>query len=172
MTSTEKNQIESNLMRIYKILNSEIFEYKNHNHPLKYAAFIELSICLRDLAYKCENHDNKINFNDDIIQTENIKDISDLIKHCRDACCHIDSKNHKFEYKGGVFSFNILYGKSNFGGAENPYEDDICFFFGEQRIFLKRHIYRFLNEAVNWLKNMLDLLPSEWQIIFKKKYVC
>jgi hypothetical protein len=29
----------------------------------------------------------------------------------------------------------------------NPYEDDVCFFFGSQRIFLRRHVIRALEEA-------------------------
>jgi hypothetical protein len=172
MTRTDENQIESNLMRIYSILNSEIFEVKNIDHPLRSAAFIELSICLRDVAYKCEKYGNRISFDDDVIKTDKIQDITDLIKHCRDACCHIDSKNHRFQDVGGVFSFNTLYGKSSLGVATNPYENDICFFFGEQKIYLNRHIHRFLDIAVAWLKTKMTLLPREWQLIFEKRNVC
>ncbi len=171
MTITEENQIESNLTRVYSILNSEIFDVQNINHPLRYAAFIELSICLRDLAFKCEKYEYRINFDDDVIKTEKINDITDLIKHCRDACCHIDSQN-RIKDDGGVFSFNALYGKTSLGGVANPYQDDICFYFGDQRIYLNRHIHRFLNEAVNWLRTEMSLLPQEWNLIFEKRNVC
>lgn len=170
MTTAHENQIEANLLRIYSIINSEIFEYRNINHPLRQAAFIELAICLRDLAFKCESNGKRINFKDDVIQTNEINDISDLIKFCRDACCHIDSKNHKVDL-GGTFSFNTLYGKIEFGGVINPYDDDVCFCFGGQKIFLKRHIYRFLDEAVCWLKTQMNLFPSEWEFIFKVRNI-
>jgi hypothetical protein len=107
MTITHQNQIESNLTRIYSIINSEIFDYRNINHPLREAAFIHLAICLRDLAFKCENNGKRINFKDDVILTDEIKDISDLIKYCRDACCLIDSNNHKFD--SGVHSHLLHY---------------------------------------------------------------
>jgi hypothetical protein len=158
-------------MRIYSIINSEIFDYRNNNHPLRQAAFIQLAICLRDVAFKCENNGKRINFTDDVIQTNTIKDVSDLIKFCRDACCHIDSNNHKFD-SGGTFSFNTLYGNTEFAGVINPYDDDdVCFCFGGQKIFLKRHINRFLDEAVSWLKTQMSLLPAEWEVIFRVRHI-
>jgi hypothetical protein len=172
MTTTDENEIEDNLLRIYTIINSEIFELKNINHPLRKSAFIEMMICLRDLAYKCNKYNIIVNFSDDIVQSEKIQNISDLIKYIRDACCHIDSSNNRYLDSGSTFSFNTLYGKTNLLGIENSYEDDICFCFGEQKIYLKRHIIRYLEESIASLKEKMSLLPAEWKMIFEKRYIC
>ena len=173
MTNCNQRQVEQDLMRIYTILNSEIFELKHTNHPLLNSAFIELMICLRDLMYLCETNSKKIDFTDDVKLTNDVKDITDLIKFIRDACCHIDSKNHKFKKTGGIFSFNILYGKSTLGDVTNEYSDDICFCFGEHKLYLKRHIKRATTEAITNLKpKMTSLIDSDWKIILMKRNVC
>ena len=56
-------------------------------------------------------------------------------------------KKHKIKV-----SFCVAYGKCkaiSVDGKElkSDYEDDICFFFGEHRIYLKRHIVKALKEA-------------------------
>lgn len=172
MTTTDENEIEENLSRIYTIINSEIFDEKNINHPLRKSAFIEMMICLRDLAYKCNKYNIVVNFSDDIIQTNKVSNITDLIKYSRDACCHIDSSNNRYMENGAVFSFNTLYGKTDFAGISNSYQDDICFCFGEQKIYLKRHILRYLEESIIGLKEKMSLLPAEWKIIYEKRRVC
>ena len=172
MKTSDENQIESDLNRIFTVLNSEIFELKHIHHPLRKSAFIELMICLRDLMHKCETYSKKIDFTDDIVLTNDIKDITDLIKFIRDACCHIDSKNHRFEKTKGVFSFNTLYGQSTFGSASSEYSDDICFCFGEHKLYMERHIKRAIDEAIANLKPKMTLLEFDWEIIFKKRNVC
>ena len=60
-----------------------------------------------------------------------------------------------------VSSFNVVFGKGismNINGKDfcSDYEDDTCFFFGEQKLYLKRHIIRAFEEAKNYLSNLLE----------------
>jgi hypothetical protein len=55
------------------------------------------------------------------------------------------------------FSFNICFGKgnlANINGVEfrSDYYDDVCIFIGDQKIYLKRHIYRAATEAIQFFK--------------------
>ena len=102
--------------------------------------------------YKAEKHVSRIAFADDVLTTPQVNDVSALIKYVRDALCHPDSDNHYIE-KGNIMStFNVCFGKGvllktpDFEQS-SPYSDDICFFFGSQRILLKRHIVRAYEEA-------------------------
>jgi hypothetical protein len=116
---------------------------------------------LRDLMYKAEKYDTRISFTDDVKVTENVTDVTGLIKYVRDALCHPDSDNHYIE-KGNIkATFNVCFGKGTLlkmGDFEqsNPYQDDISFFFGSQRIFLRRHVLRAYEEAKNKLAPLLN----------------
>lgn len=160
-----KNEIESSLNKIAEIINTGIFDSNNSNSPFVRASFIQVLILLRDLMYKSERFANKrIDFTDDVIQlkTKNykVKDVSDLIKFVRDALCHPDVPHHYFD-DGIKASFNIAYGKAviaNINGVEikSDYEDDICFFFGKEKIYLKRHILRAYKEAMDALRPLIQ----------------
>ena len=147
-----KCEIEDSLGRIDEILQSGIFLEKNHAHPLFKSAFIEVLICLRDLMYKTEKFSSRVSFQDDIIKADKINDITDVIKYVRDALCHLDSDNHYLE-KGNIkATYNILRGKGTLmrcGDYEqtSEHEDDLCFFFGSQRLYFKRHIMRVIEEV-------------------------
>ncbi len=110
--------------------------------------------------YKTEKYGSRIAFTDDVLVTETVKDVSDLIKYVRDALCHPDSDNHYVE-KGNIrASFNVAFRKGvlyKTRGWEqaNPYADDICFFFGRQRIFMNRHIRRAYKESMAQLEPLL-----------------
>ncbi len=148
-----RSEIEIDIDRISSILKSGIFNHENSNHLLFQSAFIELMIRLRDLLSKSEKYNNKMNFSDDIIITDSVKDITEAIIFVRDAICHIDSpKNMADKDNKIVSSFNVIFGKGNFMKLNNKdfnsdYEDDVCFFYGEQKLYLKRHIIRAFEEA-------------------------
>jgi hypothetical protein len=155
----EKSEIQLAIGRIDELLNSGIFEEKHHNIFLK-SVFIELMILLRDLMSKSEIYASRICFDDDVRKkTYNSKkrkitvnDITDLIKFVRDAICHPDSKNHFFDSGNIKSTFNIVFGKGIFLQAGDDqlfskYDDDICFFFGDQGIYFNRHIIRSFKEA-------------------------
>lgn len=154
-----KSDIESSVERINDLLNCGIFQPANSGHILFRAAFIELLIALRDLMHKSQKYTSRISFDDDVKKTDEIKDVSDLTKYVRDALCHPDSDKSNIEPGNIKASFNVAFGKQKImkiGDFEqaSKYDDDICFFFGSQEIYLKRHIIRAFEEAKD------KLLPS------------
>ncbi|MFH5833746.1 hypothetical protein [Halalkalibaculum sp. DA384] len=152
MDHQTKSDIESNFRRIDKILGSNIFHPSNSQNPLFQSALIELLIRVRDLMAKSRIHAERVDFEDDIIQTDNIDDVTDLITFIRNAVCHIDSDNHNLDEINARLSFNAMFGKGSFakiGDVElkSDYDDDVCFFFGAQKVYLNRHLVRAYKEA-------------------------
>jgi len=158
-----KGEIKESIQRIGELLNSGIFLPENSRDPLVRSAFIEALICLRDLMYKTEKHAERIDFDDNIVKTDKIQDVTDTIKYVRDALCHLDSDNHYIEKGNILASYNIAYGKArllktvNFEQASD-YNDDVCFFFGTQKIYLKRHIVRAFEDAKSKLLPLIEAL--------------
>lgn len=147
-----KSDIESSFSRIETLLACGIFSSQNSQNPLVQSALAELLIRVRDLMAKSKKYANPIEFQDDIHVTEKVKNVSDAIKFIRDAICHIDSDNHNHDQCSARMSYNIVYGKGNlmkFGDVEikSDYEDDVCFFFGSQKLYLNRHISRAYKET-------------------------
>lgn len=149
-----KNQIEGAIERIDEILATNIFlEPTPHNHVFHNSAFIELLILLRDLAFKTEKYASRISFTDDVLIDARVTDVTDLIKYKRDALCHRESDNHILnKTRGWAVTFCGVKGKglyAQFGELvlESEYSDDICYFFGAQKIYLSRHIIRAFDES-------------------------
>jgi hypothetical protein len=147
----DEYEIDDSLTVIEQLLSSGIFNSQNARSIFFKPAFISVLISLRDLMYKSEKYSSRIAFADDVIQVGKVNDVSDLIKFVRDALCHPDSDNHYVE-DGIKSSFNVFFGGGSIaqvGGQrqENSYDDDICFYFGPHRIYLRRHIIRAFEEA-------------------------
>lgn len=160
-----KSDIESAIHRINELLSCGIFQQQNSHNVLFRAAFIDLLIALRDLMYKSEKLSSRIAFVDDVKKTDKIKDVSDLIKYFRDALCHPDSENHYIEVENIKSTFNVAFGKANLlkigdFKQSSQYPNDICFFFGSQGIYLKRHIMRAFEEAKSNLLPIIGTNPS------------
>ena len=156
-----KSEIEDDIKRITNILSSNILAKENSQSPLVRSAFIETLISLRDLMYKTEKYVSRIDFDNDVVQTDKIKDITDLIKYVRDALCHLDSENHYIEHGNIKATYNIMHGKGtrlSIGDfkQESDYEDDTCFFFGSQKIYLTRHIIKAFEVAKDKLLPILN----------------
>lgn len=131
---------------------SGIFEPANSGNLLIRSALTELLILVRDLMAKAKILAVPVDFTDDVNVTKQVKDISDAVKIVRDAICHVDSDNRNHEECNARLSYNIVYGKCNLakiGDVEikSDYEDDVCFFFGSQKLYLQRHIRRAYEEA-------------------------
>lgn len=160
MDFLSQSEAHHSILRIEAILKSDIFLPQNSGHPLRESAFIELMICLRDLMKKVEDHATRISFKDDINTDKDTKDITDTIIHVRNAICHLNSgKRHVDKNKNRV-SFCSMTGKGcimKIGDIElrSDYDDDICFFYGKHRLYLKRHIIRAFSEASQLLKPLL-----------------
>ena len=162
----DRSDIESSIRRTDELLSCGIFQPQNSRNVLFRAAFIELLIGLRDLMFKTEKFASRISFEDDVRQTDQVRDVSHLIKYVRDALCHPDSDNHYIEVGNMKATFNVAFGRANLlkiGDFEqsSKYEDDICFFFGSQEIYLKRHVIRAFDEAKVKLLPLLRAAEAE-----------
>lgn len=156
----DQQDCELNIHRIEELLGCRIFDPASSENILQSAAFTELVICLRDLLYKTEKHAKRISFADDVMTNEYVHDITDAVTAVRDACCHINSFKRLFDDRGNRGSFLIIYGKGSparIGDLElkSDYEDDIAFFYGKNRLYLKRHIIRAFKEATALLAPVL-----------------
>lgn len=155
---TRKSGINSTIDEIEKLLNSGIFTPDGSRTPFFKGSFIHVMILLRELMYDSEKYANKrIDFKDDVIplkmtkKKESVNDVTDLIKYVRDSMCRTDIPHH-YHDNGMKNSFNVSFGKGvliSLGedSIQSDYEDDICFFFGNEKIYLKRHIIRAFVEA-------------------------
>ena len=161
MDFRDKSDCKKNLDRCIELINCGIFNEENSKNILHRSAFIELMICLRDVLHKVEIYNERLNFNDDIVVNSYVSDITDLIKACRDSCCHSHTRQKNFfNSRNKTASFIVVYGKGTplcIDGLtlKSEYEDDIAFFFGENRIYLKRHIIRAIEEATTALAPFL-----------------
>ena len=107
-----------------------------------------------------------MDFTDNIIQEEDVHDITDLVTRIRNAVCHISSKirniNEPHVKHGEIqFVLNIVAGKNRFRifdfEIECEFEDDLAFYYGIHRIYLRRHIYRAFYEAIDILEPLLGM---------------
>ncbi|MEN7527034.1 hypothetical protein [Cupriavidus sp. DL-D2] len=154
-------EIKQSIQRIDELLGSGIFDRKHIGNVLYRSAFIDLLICLRDLMFKCRKFSEPIRFTDDVVVTDEIKHVSDLVKYVRDAVCHPDSDAHYLEPGNIRASLNVLYGKGTLiqtgdFNSVSEHDDDVCFFIGRQRIYLQRHIVRAFNEAKDKLLPLVE----------------
>lgn len=152
---------ESNIRRIAELLSCGIFEPANQANLLRQSAFIDLMICLRDLMFKTEKYARKINFEDEIMKNDYVKDVSDAIKAVRDACCHINSFKRNFDENKNRGSFMVAFGKCTLMKIDdlelkNEHDDDIAFFYGKNRLYLNRHIIRALNESRELIEPLIE----------------
>lgn len=150
MDGYTKSEIIADISRIDTLVNTGIFEPNNASNPFTNSAFIETIILLRDLVAKCKKFSTRINFTDDVIISSNVSDVTDLIVFIRNAVCHIDSDNNNIE--NNRITCSRIYGKGtpiviNGKGITSDYDDDVCYIFGEQKIYWRRHIIRAFGEA-------------------------
>lgn len=155
-----KGEIQSDLQRIQAILACGIISPAGSENPLFQSALTELLIRVRDLLAKAEKHAKRVSFADDVTAKGNVRDVTDLIAFVRNAVCHIDSPNHDHDELQARITFNTVFGKACLAQIgetriESNYPDDIAFFFGHQRLYLKRHLVRAYEEASALLSPLL-----------------
>ncbi|MEO8435894.1 MAG: hypothetical protein ABI596_13425 [Pyrinomonadaceae bacterium] len=154
------------IRRTEAILTTNVFLIGNH--PLRESAFIELLIRLHDLLQHLVKLNKRISFTDDVNQftgNPKVKDITDAIRECRHAVCHMranasyitpDGKPApRGSHKGcSQLLFCCKVGKGVLlqtprYSISSDYDDDMCFFYGAHKLYLKRHIIRAFEEARN-----------------------
>lgn len=113
------------------------------------ASFTLMIISLRDLVWQMDHHGYRaISDNDLPTGTDITKRIIDM----RNAVCHLGSPLRQFGPDGNTLSFGMKVGAGTLIDAgevvlNNPYNDDIAFFYGELRLLLKRQIIPTLETA-------------------------
>ena len=157
-----KSEIENSFNRIHALQQTKIFDKENRMSPLLKSAFIELLVCLHDLMVKAEKYASRICFDEDVVKSSQVNDITDVIRYMRDALCRLDPDNHYLEEGDNKAIFNVLYGEGSimtlFGYVQESYiPDDTCFFYGRQRIYLKKHILPAVEEARSKLLPFLSV---------------
>ncbi|MFA5947084.1 MAG: hypothetical protein WC813_03605 [Patescibacteria group bacterium] len=145
-----KTQIESNINAIESLANTGVFSapaLRVFAEP----SFVSIILKMHDLLQKLNALGHRVDFKDDV---EN-GDITDLISKVRNAICHLDSPENLLDKDAQIkFVFCMAYGKANLVQigekcAQSEYEDDIAFFYGEHRVYLKRHIFKLVHETKN-----------------------
>ena len=143
-----KTQIESNINDVENLLSTGVFS-DAILRPFQESVFVSVILKLDDLLQKLRILDERLSFTDDVASG----DITDLVKNIRNAICHLNSPENMFDKENQIkFVFNIAMGKSNLISIgekiiRSDYDDDMAFFYGESRIYLKRHLIRLLKEA-------------------------
>lgn len=145
-----KSQIQFNINDVKNLLNTGVFDALVLR-PFQEPVFISIILKLNDLLQKYNQLGKRINFADDIPSG----DITDLVRNIRNAICHLDSDENLLDSEAQIkFVFNIIIGKGKaikIGdkvAAKSDYDDDIAFFYGEHRLYFKRHLLRVLSEVV------------------------
>ena len=159
------HEIKSDIQRIETILGTGIFSATNSENPLFASALTELLIRLRDLLAKSDKLAKRVSFSDDVTIKGNVSDVTNLVTFVRDALCHVDSDKHNHDEIQARITFNVIFGKAvlaQFGDVKiaSEYEDDVAFFFGPQRLYLRRHIVRAFEEAQELLLPILKSANS------------
>jgi len=155
-----KSNLENDLQRISELINSGVFNVQILR-IFQESVFTEIMIKLNDLLQKLNQLNSRIDFKDDVT---NASDITELVSNIRNAVCHMESGEHLLDKEKQIrFTFNIAYGKVNLisvgdKSLTSDYEDDICFFYGEKKIYIKRHIIRCLDESK---KKIIELYSDE-----------
>jgi hypothetical protein len=132
-----KNEIADTLKRTRELIESRIL-WDRRDNLFRRSALIEVLILLNDLLTQSDKHFNKrIAFTDDVKITKKVKDVTDLIRYFRNACCHEYSKNRKIN--GNVLSYNEFMQESK---EDNGIVINVGFNMGEYILSLKEHIER------------------------------
>lgn len=137
--------IQTSIRKCQEIFNSGIFSSSGISNPLFEPAVVTLLINLNDLLGKSNKDEMRVAFDESVELTEKIKDVTDLVRECRNAACHIGSGEHLFEGLG-KFTFNVVSGLSpnafDLNGVKLgcDFADDIAIYYGEKRVYLRRHL--------------------------------
>ena len=138
--------IQSSVSRCADLFNCGVFNPSSSAGVLFESAVTLLLVHLNDLLQKAKLDGQRIDFADDMEVPEAMVDVTDLVRACRNAACHVTSGEHKID--SGKFTFCVTsgYGPNAFviNGQEMgcDYADDIAIYYGRNRIYLKRHLLR------------------------------
>jgi hypothetical protein len=138
----------------------ELTDVNQKTISVAFALTTLILIHLNDLLQKASSENQRINFMDDIHSGSSASDVTDLVALCRNAACHNGSSLVKTD--AGAFKYVVVkpgMPTSMFSAPNVPqqlgcdYTDDEAIFFGNNRIYLHRHIVRAFEEVVSYFKS-------------------
>jgi hypothetical protein len=149
--------LESALSTSGRILSSNFYEVDNPSF-LSEACFMMLMVSMKDALMLLSELGRRISFNEDLPRGV---DVTKAIVDMRNAICHLGSRSRRAHPNGIFFSYGRVVGKGILAKIydvelSNEYEDDVAFFYGSQRLLLKRHLVRACNEAIIQAKNYAE----------------
>ncbi|MFD1107561.1 hypothetical protein [Sphingobium olei] len=142
----------TSIRSIADLLDTGILSSKGSESPFFRPCITQILIELSDLLQKLDKNRKRICFKDDISQQDGGRDVTDLIRDCRNASCHISSGAHIFQQN--KFVFNVMVGYCPAAMQINDvilgcdYADDIAIFWGSLKLYAGRHIVRAYREAI------------------------
>lgn len=159
----QKMTIETGFKNIGKLFADRVLNYPHH--PLFEAVVTYFLINLSDLLEFSQAMGNRVDFKDNIELTSYITDATSLIKHCRNAACHLDSKRNLLDQ--GYAAFNVIEGNKHTLSIEGinlagEFPDDVAIFFGRTRLYEGRHLMRALRSAYEFHASHMPDRHDEW----------
>jgi hypothetical protein len=119
--------------------------------PFREPVFVSLILKLHDLLQILSLQGHRIAFTDDVPSG---LDITDLVSKVRNAIAHPSSPENLLGKDSRVkFVFNVINGKGSplsmpgTAAFSSDYSDDVAYFYGEHRLYLKRHLCRLFKET-------------------------
>jgi hypothetical protein len=156
-----QNDIRRDIEEVQTLVKTGVLQ-TGWPHEVFWPVATRLIICVRDLVAKSEQLAKKrVAFTDDIYIRGRVKDAASLIKFMRDAVCHIEIDHHLLDERKNWLSMTYIRGKGTLVQSGDmrigsDYQDEIAFVFGNQRVYLGRHLLRAFNEAVVNLQPYLE----------------
>ncbi len=145
MGAVHKLDCKADIDRVEALLKTGIFSSKRADDPLHQAAFTEIMIHLRDLLVKAETYGVRVIFTEYLDLGPDQTDVTDVICAVRDCCCQTDTDDHRLS--GDHASYDCIVGigtltKDDGVELESEYQDDIAYFYGGHRLYLRRNMLK------------------------------
>lgn len=140
------SDIQSSIARCVKLFNCGVLSPDNSSDVLFESAVTLLLIHLNDLLQKAKSDGKRVSFSDDMQVSDSMTDVTDLVRACRNAACHVTSGEHKVDF--GKFTFCVASGYTPTAYVINDqtmgcdFVDDMAIYYGTNRVYLRRHILR------------------------------
>jgi len=117
--------------------------WRNDEAWVRHGGFLVVITNLSDVLMTLHRLKRRISITEDVGHHE---DVTHLIKEVRNAACHMGSPLRRATDNASI-SFATIVGRGTLMcvgdlNIENPYEDDVAFYYGRLRVFLFRHLIR------------------------------
>jgi hypothetical protein len=146
--------VEWMLSTCEKILKDNFWEGGSYRAA---AGLTLLLINLSDLLQRVSMVAVRVSFSD---ETAPCKDVTELILKMRNAACHVNSQgelDYRTTIRLGIMGPLTKQEFAGGGSMENPHDDDIAFYIGKHRAYLRRHLIRAFNQVID------VLLAASWE---------